>query len=90
MCMEEITMPTFYQQQMQLVEALREKLNGLLENDSDIEVNSVDELKEKFEDYCHTLTNPYSTLPEIKENVVTQSTSADGWKYAKRKHTKRK
>ena len=75
-------MPTFYEQQRQLAEKLKDKLNNLLENDTDIEVNSVDELEDKFKE----LTNPYHNLPEIK-NIVSlkQSTSADGWKYAKRK-----
>ena len=75
-------MPTFYEQQRQLAETLKDKLNSLLENDTDIEVNSVDELEDKFKE----LTNPYHNLPEIKDIVsIKHSTSADGWKYAKRK-----
>lgn len=74
-------MPTFYQRQQELAEALKEKLNSLLENDSDIEVNSVDELEDKVKE----LMNPYRNLPEIKPCDINQSTSADGWKYAKRK-----
>lgn len=74
-------MPTYYERQLQLVEALKDKLNALLENDSDIEVNSVDELEEKINE----LTNPYHNLPEVKSiSDITQSTSADGWKYNKR------
>ena len=79
-------MPTFYQRQQVLVEALKDKLNNLLENDSDIEVNSVDELEDKL----YKLVNPYRNLPEIKFHNINLSTSADGWKYAKRKNTKRK
>lgn len=74
-------MPTFYQKQQQLAEALKDKINTLLENDSDIEVNSVDELEDKINE----LVNPYRNLPEIKTCTINQSTSADGWKYAKRK-----
>lgn len=74
-------MPTYYERQQQLAEAIKDKLNALLENDSDIEVNSVDELEEKINE----LTNPYCTLPEVKSiNDIKQSTSADGWKYNKR------
>ena len=79
-------MPTFYQQQQEIAKAFIDKLNNLLENDSDIEVNSIDELEDKFKE----LTNPYHNLPEIKPCIVENSTSADGWKYAKRKHNKRK
>ena len=74
-------MPTYYQRQRELAEALKDKLNSLLENDSDIEVNSVEELEGKFKE----LVNPYHNLPEIKPCSYNQSTSADGWKYAKRK-----
>lgn len=75
-------MPTYYEIQRQLGEALKDKLNSLLENDSDIEVNSIDELEEKFKELAH----PYHTLPEVKSiSYIKQSTSADGWKYAKRK-----
>ena len=78
-------MPTFYERQQQLAEALKDKLNALLENDSDIEVNSVDELEEKFKEF----TNPYHTLPEVKSiNDIKQFTSADGWKYNKRNKRK--
>lgn len=77
---------TYYQRQQELAEALKDKLNSLLENDSDIEVNSVDELEDKLKE----LANPYHNLPEIKPCKINLSTSADGWKYAKRKHTKRK
>lgn len=75
-------MPSYYERQQQLAEAFKDKLNALLENDSDIEVNSVDELEEKINE----LTNPYHTLPEIKSinDIIKQSTSADGWKYNKR------
>lgn len=74
-------MPSYYERQQQLAEAFKDKLNALLENDSDIEVNSVDELEEKIKE----LTNPYHTLPEVKNiNDIKQSTSADGWKYNKR------
>ena len=79
-------MPTFYQRRQELAEALKDKLNSLLENDSDIEVNSVDELEDKFNE----LTNPYHNLPEIKYCNIEHSTSADCWKYAKRKYSKRK
>ena len=74
-------MPTYHERQQQLAEALKDKLNSLLENDSDIEVNSVDELEDKINE----LVNPYRNLPEIKPCDIKQSTSADGWKYAKRK-----
>lgn len=74
-------MPTYYEKQQELAEALKEKLNTLLENDSDIEVNSVDELEDKFNE----LVNPYRNLPEIKPCDINKSTSADGWKYVKRK-----
>lgn len=74
-------MPTFYQRQQELAEALKDKLNTLLENDSDIEVNSTDELEDKINE----LVNPYRNLPEIKPCTINQSTSADGWKYSKRK-----
>lgn len=74
-------MPTYYQRQKELAEALKEKLNNLLKNDSDTEVNSVDELEDKFKE----LTNPYHNLPKIKPCDIKQSTSADGWKYTKRK-----
>ncbi len=74
-------MPTFYQRQQELAEVLKDKINNLLENDSDIEVNSIDELENKFNE----LVNPYHNLPEIKTYNINQSTSADGWKYAKRK-----
>lgn len=74
-------MPTFYQRQQELAEVLKDKLNSLLENDSDIEVNSVNELEDKVK----KLMNPYRTLPGIKFCDINQSTSADGWKYAKRK-----
>ena len=42
----------------------------------------VDELEEKINE----LTNPYHTFPEIKSinDIIKQSTSADGWKYNKR------
>ena len=82
-------MPAFYQRQQVLVEALKDKLNNLLENDSDtafIKVNSVDELEGKL----YKLVNPYRNLPEINFHNINLSTSADGWKYAKRKNTKRK
>lgn len=79
-------MPTFYQRQQELAEALKDKLNSLLENDSDIEVNSVDELEDKL----YKLVNPYSNLPEVEPCDINLSTSADGWKYAKRKYGKRK
>lgn len=78
-------MPTYYERQQQLAEALKDKLNALLENDSDIEVNSVDELEEKIKEF----TNPYHTLPEVKSIIdIKQSTSADGWKYNKRNKRK--
>ncbi len=74
-------MPTYYERQQQLAEAFKDKLNALLENDFDIEVNSVDELEEKFKEF----TNHYRTLPEVKSiNNIKQSTSADWWKYNKR------
>ena len=77
-----IKIPTIFEQQRQVAAKFKDILNSLLENDTDIEVNSVDELEDKFKE----LTNPYRNLPEIKENVsFKQSTSADGWKYAKRK-----
>lgn len=74
-------MTTYHERQQQLAETLKDKLNSLLENDSDIEVNSVDELEDKVIE----LMNPYRTLPGIKFCDINQSTSADGWKYAKRK-----
>ena len=74
-------MPTYYQRQQELAEAFKEKLNSLLENDSNIEVNSVDELEDKIKE----LANPYRNLSEIKPCDIKQSTPADGWKYAKRK-----
>lgn len=77
-------MPTYHERQQQLAETLKDKLNNLLENDSDIEVNSMDELEEEFENYVHSLYNPYHNLPEIKPCDINQSTSADGWKYAKK------
>ena len=46
-------MPSFYQRQQELAEVFKDKLNNLLENDSDIEVNSIDELEDKFKElYC--------------------------------------
>lgn len=48
-------MPTFYQKRQELAEALIDKLNDMLENDFDIEVNSVHELEDKIKE----LTNPY-------------------------------
>ncbi len=74
-------MPTYYERQQELAETLKDKINNLLENDSDIEVNSIDELEDKVK----KLVNPYHNLPEIKPYNINQSTSADGWKYAKRK-----
>ncbi len=67
-------MPTYHERQQQLAEALKDKLNSLLENDSDIEVNSVDELEDKVME----LMNPYRNLPEIKSCDINQSTSANG------------
>lgn len=40
-----------YNKNIEIFENFKEKLNSLLENDLDIEVNSVDELIEKYKRY---------------------------------------
>ena len=44
-------MPTLYQQYQEFAERFADKLNSLLENDTDINVNSLDELQKKFTKY---------------------------------------
>lgn len=44
-------MPTFHQQYQEFAERFADKLNSLLENDTDINVNSLDELEKKFTEY---------------------------------------
>jgi hypothetical protein len=40
-----------YNKNIEIFENFKEKLNSLLENDKDIEINSTDELVEKYTDY---------------------------------------
>ena len=40
-----------YNKNIEIYENFKEILNSLLENDKDIEINSVDELVEKYTDY---------------------------------------
>jgi len=44
-------MPTLHQQYQEFAERFADKLNSLLENDTDIDVNSLDELQKKFTEY---------------------------------------
>jgi len=40
-----------YNKNIEIFEKFKEKLNSLLENDKDIEINSTDELVEKYTNY---------------------------------------
>lgn len=44
-------MPTVFEQYQEFAERFADKLNSLLENDTDINVNSLDELQKKFTEY---------------------------------------
>jgi len=44
-------MSTLHQQYQEFAERFADKLNSLLENDTDINVNSLDELQKKFTEY---------------------------------------
>lgn len=46
-----LSMPTVFEQYQEFAERFADKLNSLLENDTDINVNSLDELQKKFTEY---------------------------------------
>lgn len=49
-------MPTVHSQFEEIAESFKDKLNSLLKNDTDIDVNSTDELIEKFTTYTQEET----------------------------------